>query len=350
METTVPSIVSTTGVARSGSSSCTVKVPSEFSSASILATWLFATHDEAFPGVGDLQSVPLGSVSSAVEVFTVPFNDPRPTFPLEAIVTLDPETATTPVKSSIRSSCPVARFEFARGSAKARTTLRLVFVVELVRLSVRAPAFTDSALARLKSIPNPVFPFTDSDCVMTGVPVPDNAALQTVFAKHCGLKLVIVAPVPLKKATSAFARDTVMLLIPPVSTFVSVPRNAESDCARTRSTVTPLPPFIVSVVFVPVVEVRVTELTVMRKLINPRLEGTVSATSTKLTLFVPFPLVPCGTPLQDVRAKEAAKPRERKGLLSFMSYPTAAGLDPGHALEGLLPPFESNATRPRGAS
>lgn len=46
LDTTVPSTASTTGVARSGSISWTVKVPSEFKMASMLAIWLLETHED----------------------------------------------------------------------------------------------------------------------------------------------------------------------------------------------------------------------------------------------------------------------------------------------------------------
>ncbi len=62
IESTVPSTVSTTGLARSGSISWTVKVPSELRIASMLAAWLLETQlVNWFVPVG--QSAPVGSGS-----------------------------------------------------------------------------------------------------------------------------------------------------------------------------------------------------------------------------------------------------------------------------------------------
>lgn len=83
------------------------------------------------------------------------------------------------------------------------------------------------------------------------------------------------------------ANESVMELLVPVGTLATVPRKAESDCKRTKSTVTPLPPLSERVVLVPVEEVRSTELTVTLKLISPRLAGALSETMTRLTLAVP---------------------------------------------------------------
>src|SRR5260370_33231711 len=74
----------------------------------------------------------------------------------EAIVTALLFRLTTPVKSSIRSSWPAARLEFARGRVNALRTLLLV------KSTTRLPPEMDTALAKLRSMPMPVPAFGET--------------------------------------------------------------------------------------------------------------------------------------------------------------------------------------------
>ena len=75
------------------------------------------------------------------------------------IVTAVLETLlTVPVTSSMRSSWPEARFEFATGRLKAVVTGR---VPELERFRVRVEPLTVREFARLTSMPIPVLLVTD---------------------------------------------------------------------------------------------------------------------------------------------------------------------------------------------
>lgn len=122
----------------------------------------------------------------------------RPAWGEETIVTFVPLTVATPVKSSMRSSWPAARLEFARGRAKALITL---VVPEFVRLRLSVAPLIVTAFARLKSMPIPVLPLMVCDEVMMGVPVVLKDATQISFAGQEGLRLVIATPVLFKKAS-----------------------------------------------------------------------------------------------------------------------------------------------------
>src|SRR5579864_3252302 len=141
----------------------------------------------------------------------------------------------------------------------------------------------------------------------------------------------MAAPVPLKKASCGLEKETVMVLLLPVGTLGKVPRKAESDCSRTRSTTMPLPLLGVKFVLVPVEEVRVIPLMVTLKLTSPRFAGGVSATRTRLTLAVPLPPpppppppppLPLGRPLQAPKGMHTTRIRKRKALEDFIGYPT----------------------------
>jgi len=119
--------------------------------------------------------------------------EPRPACVEEAIVALVPLRVTTPVKSSMRSSWPAARF-VARGRLKALMTL---LVPGFVRLTFNEVPVSVMAFARLKSMPNPVLALMAVDEVMIGVPVVLKVATQILPMGHCGLRLVIAALVPL---------------------------------------------------------------------------------------------------------------------------------------------------------
>ena len=118
-------------------------------------------------------------------------------------MTLVPVTVATPVKSSMRSSLPAARLEFCRGRVKALITL---LVPELEKLTLRDVPVSVMAFLRLKSMPNPVLPGTRTERVATGTPVVVKGTLQTLFAGHWGLRLVMAAPVPLKNASWALVK------------------------------------------------------------------------------------------------------------------------------------------------
>jgi len=77
----------------------------------------------------------------------------------------------------------------------------------------------------------------------------------------------------------------------------------------------------------PDLEVNTTEVIATLKLIMPRFAGRVSETSTRLTFALlppppPPPPEPLGRPLQDDRAKAAAKVIKIKDLVYFIEYPT----------------------------
>jgi hypothetical protein len=117
------------------------------------------------------------------------------------IVTAELETLLTlPVKSSMRSSWPEARFEFAMGRLKAVVTGR---VPEFERFRVRVEPLRVREFARLTSMPIPVLLVTACEVVIVDVNGPTNEAMQTVLLRHGWLRLVIVEPVPLKKASVA---------------------------------------------------------------------------------------------------------------------------------------------------
>lgn len=120
--------------------------------------------------------------------------EPRPAAAGEAMVTLVPLTVATPVKSSMRSSWPAAKLVL-RGRAKELMTFELP--PGLVRFTLNVVPERVTAFARLKSMPNPVLALMVCEAVMTGVPVVLKEATQTSLAGHCGVRLVIAAPVPL---------------------------------------------------------------------------------------------------------------------------------------------------------
>src|SRR5579872_2522082 len=255
---------------------------------------------------------------------------PRPAAAAGVIVTAGLVRLTTPVMSSIRSSWPVARFAFWRGSVKELMTS---VAPELMKLTFRVVPLRTSALDRLKSMPIPVSPPMVVDEVMMGAPTEAlKETEQTALAGHWGVRLVMAAPVPLKKASCGLEKETVMVLLLPVGTLGKVPRKAESDCSRTRSTTMPLPLLGVKFVLVPVEEVRVMPLMVTLKLTSPRFAGGVSATRTRLTLAVPLPPpppppppLPLGKPLQAPKGMHTTRIRKRKALEDFIGYPTLHG-------------------------
>jgi len=98
------------------------------------------------------------------------------------IVTPELETLLTlPVKSSMRSSWPVDRFEFATGRLKAVVTGR---APELERFRVRVEPLRVREFARLTSMPIPVLLVTACEVVIVDVKGPTNEAMQTVLARH----------------------------------------------------------------------------------------------------------------------------------------------------------------------
>src|SRR5690242_6692850 len=121
------------------------------------------------------------------------------------MVTLEPEMLTAPVTSSIRSSWPVARLEFWRGRLKRLVTGRATV---LAKFSVSVVPVREMALARLTSMPSPLLPEMLWEVVIVEVKGPEKAATQTVFAEHGWLRLVMVAPVPLKKLSVALEKVT----------------------------------------------------------------------------------------------------------------------------------------------
>lgn len=90
-----------------------------------------------------------------------------------AIVTDEPVIVAIPVKSSMRSSWPLARLEFARGRVKALTT---VVELELVKFRLRMPPVTEMAFARLTSMPNPALPLMACEVVIVEVKGPEKDA------------------------------------------------------------------------------------------------------------------------------------------------------------------------------
>jgi len=139
---------------------------------------------------------------------------------------------TTPVMSSMRASWPVARLEFARGRAKVvvtgRATVLAKFRVSVEPLRVRQ-------FARLTSMPSPALPVMACDVVIVDVKGPTNEATQTVPFRHGWLRLEIVRPVPLKKASVAPEKVTATEVKVPVGTEGTVATKPVSDCRRTKS-------------------------------------------------------------------------------------------------------------------
>jgi len=177
METTVPSTVSTTGLARSGSISWTVKVPSEWRMASMLAASPVVVM-QADSEVAPLHRVPLGSRSKTVVEAVEAVMGGWFTIGAGAIVTVEPETVAMPVKSSMRSSWPEARLDIVppRGRAKALTTL---VVAELMKLMVSAVPVRETAFARLTSMPSPALAAMASEVVIVDVKGPGNVTRHT---------------------------------------------------------------------------------------------------------------------------------------------------------------------------
>jgi len=117
------------------------------------------------------------------------------------IVTVEPGLLTTPVKSSIRSSCPAWRLEFVRGSAKVLAAL------VLAKFRLRVVPVKVMTWPRSMLMANPPLALTVCAVVAVAVKGPANEAMQTAFgevAGHAGL--VRVMPVPLEKASVALRK------------------------------------------------------------------------------------------------------------------------------------------------
>ncbi len=123
------------------------------------------------------------------------------------IVTVEPLTVAMPVKSSMMSSWPDARLEFARGSVKSLVT---VVPEELARFKASVVPVIVMAFERLRSIPSPALPLMVCEVVIVDVKGPVNEAVQTAPATHTGF--VSATPVPLKKMSSAVKNETAMEL------------------------------------------------------------------------------------------------------------------------------------------
>src|SRR5580704_7191969 len=108
-----------------------------------------------------------------------------------------PFRETTPVKSSIRSNWPAARFELVRGR---RNEVRTLVVPELLKLTVRVVPVRVMALAILKSRPKPVL--AEKTCerllMRTEVMVP---GLKEQIALIAQTGLVRATPVSLRKVS-----------------------------------------------------------------------------------------------------------------------------------------------------
>ena len=100
------------------------------------------------------------------------------------IVTFEPLTVASPVKSSMRSSWPAARLEFVRGSVKSLTT---VVVEELAKFRFSPAPTTVTVVARLTSMPSPALPVMVRGVVIVDVKGPGNVATQTVPEAQAGL-------------------------------------------------------------------------------------------------------------------------------------------------------------------
>jgi len=144
----MPSIQSPV-VVSNGSYSTRVRVPSGLRTMSKLATCPFTTQEENVRL--RLNAVQFGE--KMVEEFTRAVSEPR-----VAVCTVTDEVVVfmaviTPVTSSRKSSCPVARLLAAGGKVMALSTL----VAARLTAVMTCEAFTVKALARLKPMASPVF-------------------------------------------------------------------------------------------------------------------------------------------------------------------------------------------------
>src|SRR5713101_9646223 len=231
IETTVPSTRSA-GEARRGSNSRREEVPSLFNTASTLATWFTATQEKAKVVQVGLEGS--GFWSKLVVLVEVASRVPRVA---DFTVTALPLMAvTTPVKSSIRSSWPLARTEPVRGRVMALSTL--VEGVALLRFTLMFPPVIETALLKLKRTLRP--------CLPLALRVSGKGALEIVAEPAAAGLVVQTAPlrqpetvpaVLFRKVIFGLARATTTLVYVPAGTAVNDPIKADSLCRRMSSTV-----------------------------------------------------------------------------------------------------------------
>lgn len=219
------------GAVRRGSNSWREEVPSLFKTASMLATWFRATQEKAkvvqvgLEGSGFWSKlvvlVELASKVPRVADFTVT------ALPLMAV--------TTPVKSSIRSSWPLARTEPGRGRVMALSTL--VEGVALLRFTLMFPPLIDTALFKLKRRPRPCLPLALRVIGKGALEIVAEPAAAGLTAQMAPLRQPETVPAVLfRKVIFGLARATTMLAYVPAGTAANDPIRAESLCRRMSST------------------------------------------------------------------------------------------------------------------
>lgn len=229
---------------------------------------------------------------------------------------------TTPVTSSTKSRCPVARLVDVDGRLLALSTLAAPRFTAVTTCE----ALTVNAFPRLKSIASPVCWFVDN--------VSGNGAELITGAAAAPPEIVLTLPatqpvlpsVWVQKVTTGFERLMVMLVYEPAGIVADMPRKAESLCNLVRSTLK-LVLFSGIFILVPVDEVSVMVFTSTMKDRRLVLGGGVSGAAfhVMLSVAVPPPQLTVqggfGTPLHETKATPDNKTSAAKTFRKFMQPP-----------------------------
>ena len=196
----------------------------------------------------------------------------------EVTVTEELPTLTTPVKSSMRSSCPEERLLPARGRAKALRTLAFA------KLTFRLAPEIDKRLLRLRAMPRPVTLLEETAKARLACEVP-AATMATCGQPVLAGQVWSVLAVSLKKVMIGLEKEMMAPVYWPEGTLANVPRKRVSDCRRMRSTTGE--PLRLRACWVPPEVIREIPVMVTLKVRREGWAGRVSATMVRVTVPVP---------------------------------------------------------------